>query len=159
MLVPRSSLHRIVNKSIRLIKLLGAIAITGPVILRGTTANAAASKVIKIGYVSSQTGVFAPFAEAYPFTLDQIGTVLAKGISNDEVSYEIQIITKDSQSNTNWASKVASDSIRRGKVDSLVSSGPLETTNAVADQASERGSSHYGWDSLGTAGIIPQSRL
>ena len=59
-----------------------AIAVTGPVILRGTTANAAASNVIKIRHVSSQTGVFAPFAEAYPFTLDQIGTALAKGISN-----------------------------------------------------------------------------
>jgi hypothetical protein len=53
MLVP--SLQRIVNKSICLIKLLGAIAITGPVILRGTTTNTAASKVIKIGHVSSQT--------------------------------------------------------------------------------------------------------
>ena len=35
------------------IKLLGATAITGSVIFRGTTANAATSKVIKIGYVSS----------------------------------------------------------------------------------------------------------
>ena len=40
------------------------------------------SNVIKICHVSSQTGVFAPFAEAYPFTLDQIGTALAKGIGN-----------------------------------------------------------------------------
>jgi hypothetical protein len=54
------------------IKLLGATAITGPVILRGTMASAATSKLIKIGHVSSQTGVFAPFAEADPFTLDQI---------------------------------------------------------------------------------------
>jgi pimeloyl-ACP methyl ester carboxylesterase len=46
------------------VKLLGATAITGPMILRGTTASAAASKVIKIGHVSPQTGVFASFAEA-----------------------------------------------------------------------------------------------
>ena len=46
------------------IKLLGATAITGPVIFRGTTANAATSKVIKIGYVTSQTGVLAPVSEA-----------------------------------------------------------------------------------------------
>src|SRR5258708_12170560 len=64
------------------IKLLGATAITGPVILRGTTAKAATSKVIKIGYVSSQTGVLAPVAEADPFILDQIRTVLARGVTN-----------------------------------------------------------------------------
>jgi len=51
------------------IKLLGATAIAGPVILRGTTAKAASSKVIKIGHVSPQTGAFAPFAEGDPFIL------------------------------------------------------------------------------------------
>jgi len=117
------------------IKLLGTTAITGPMILRGTTASAATSKVIKIGHVSSQTGVFAPFAEADPFILNQIRTALAKGITNGEASYEVQIITKDNQSNTNRASEVASDLILRDKVDLLVSSGPPETTNAVADQA------------------------
>jgi branched-chain amino acid transport system substrate-binding protein len=73
------------------IKLLGATAIAGPVILRGTTANAASSKVIKIGYASSPTGVFAPFAEADLFILDQIRTALAKGITNGGVSYQVQI--------------------------------------------------------------------
>ncbi len=117
------------------IKLLGATAIAGPVILRGTTANAASSKVIKIGYVSSSTGLFAPFAEADPFILDQIRTALGKGISNGGVSYQVQIISKDSQSNTTRASEVASDLILRDKVDLLVSSGSPEITNAVADQA------------------------
>ena len=117
------------------IKLLGATAITGPMILRGTTANAASSKEVKIGHVSPQTGVFAPFAEADPFILNQIRTALAKGITNGGVSYEVQIISKDSQSNTNRASEVASDLILRDKVDLLVSSGSPETTNAVADQA------------------------
>jgi hypothetical protein len=74
------------------IKLLGATAITGSVILRGTTANAASSKVIKIGHVSSQTGVLSPVAEADPFILDQIRTALAKGITNGGVSYKVQII-------------------------------------------------------------------
>ena len=68
------------------IKLLGATAIAGRMILRGTTAKAASSKVIKIGHVSSPTGVFAPFAEADPFILDQIRTALAKGITNGGVA-------------------------------------------------------------------------
>jgi branched-chain amino acid transport system substrate-binding protein len=117
------------------IKLLGATAITGPVILRGTTAGAATSKVIKIGHVSPQTGPLAPFAEADPFILDQIRTVLAKGITNGGVTYEVQIISKDSQSNTNRASEVAADLILKDKVDLLVASSTPDTTNPVADQA------------------------
>src|SRR5258707_8471614 len=89
------------------IKPLGAPAITGPVIFRGTTANAASSKVIKIGYVTSQTGVLAPVCEADPFILDQIRTALAEGITNGGVSYKVQIINKDSQSKTSRASAVA----------------------------------------------------
>jgi branched-chain amino acid transport system substrate-binding protein len=126
------------NKSWRrrdVIKLLGATAIAGPAIFRGTKASAATSKVIKIGHVSSPTGVFAPFAQADPFILDQMRTALGKGISNGGVGYRVQIISKDSQSSTTRASEVASDLILRDKVDLLVSSGTPETTNAVADQA------------------------
>src|SRR6201984_939458 len=126
------------NKSWRrrdLIKLLGATAVAGPAIFRGTKASAGTSKVIKIGHVSSPTGVFAPFAQADPFILDQMRTALGKGISNGGVGYQVQIISKDSQSSTTRASEVASDLILRDKVDLLVSSGTPETTNAVADQA------------------------
>src|ERR1700751_370776 len=126
------------NKSWRrrdVIKLLGATAVAGPTISRGTRASAATSKVIKIGHVSSPTGVFAPFAQADPFILDQMRTALGKGISNGGVGYQVQIISKDSQSSTTPASEVASDLILRDKVDLLVSSGTPETTNAVADQA------------------------
>src|SRR5215469_11166712 len=118
-----------------MLKLLGATAITEPTILRGTTANAATSKVIKVGHVSSQTGVFAPFAEADPFTLSQIRNALANGITNGGGTYQVQIISKDSQSNSNRASEVASDLILRDGVDLLITSGAPETTNAVADQA------------------------
>src|SRR5260221_14207388 len=86
------------------IKLLGATAITGPVILRGTTANAATSKVIKIGHLGSQTGVFAPFAEADPFILDQIRTALAKGVTNGGGKHRIQNIRQDKQTNNQPAS-------------------------------------------------------
>ena len=106
-----------------------------PVILRGTSAKVTSPKIIKIGHVSSQTGALAPFAEADPFILDQIRTVLAKGITNGGVSYEVQIISKDSQSNTNRATQVAADLILKEKVDLLVASSRRETTNPVADQA------------------------
>jgi branched-chain amino acid transport system substrate-binding protein len=117
------------------IKLLGTTAVAGPAILRGTAATAATSKLTKVGHVSSPTGVFAPFAQADPFVLNQIRTALSKGISNGGVNYEVQIISKDSQSSTTRASEVASDLILKDKVDLLVSSGAPEITNAVADQA------------------------
>src|SRR5712672_1225608 len=126
------------NKSWRrrdLIKLFGATAIAGPAIFQRTMSRAATSKVIKIGYVSSPTGVFAPFAQADPFILNQIRTVLAKGITNGGVTYEVQIISKDGQSNTNRASEVAADLILKDKVDLLVASSTPEKTNTVADQA------------------------
>ena len=117
------------------IRTLGATAIAAPAILRGTTARAATSNVIKIGHVSPQTGPLAPFAEADSFILDQIRNAVAKGISNNGTTYQIEIISKDSQSKTNRAAEVAADLILKEKVDLLVSSSTPETTNPVADQA------------------------
>src|SRR5260221_6423284 len=90
------------------IKLLGTTAITGPMILRGTTAKAASSKVIKIGHVSSPTGVFASFAEADPFILDQIRTALGKGISNGGGSHPHQKNHKRKQTKNTPASGIPS---------------------------------------------------
>jgi branched-chain amino acid transport system substrate-binding protein len=117
------------------IKLLSTTAVAGPTFLRGTIANAATSKVIKIGHVSPKTGSLAPFAEADSFILEQIRAVLAKGIINGGLPYEVRIISKDSQSNTNRASEVAANLIFKDKVDLLVASSTPETTNPVADQA------------------------
>jgi hypothetical protein len=74
-----------------MIKLLGASAFAGPAILRGTTAQAANTKVIKIGQVSPQTGPLAPFAEADPFILDQIRTALAKDRTFSAVQRRLRI--------------------------------------------------------------------
>jgi branched-chain amino acid transport system substrate-binding protein len=117
------------------IKVIGATAITGPAIFRESTAKAATAKVIKIGHVSPQTGALAPFAEADSFILGQIRAVLGKGITNGGITYKVQIISKDSQSNTNRASEAAADLILKDKVDLLVASSTPETTNPVADQA------------------------
>ena len=118
-----------------LIKALGATAIAAPIILRGTTSRAATSKVIKIGHVTPTTGALAPFAEADSFILDQIRNAVSKGINNGGSTYQVEIISKDSQSKTNRASEVAADLILKDKVDLIVASGTPETTNPVADQA------------------------
>lgn len=117
------------------LKALAATAIAGPAILRGRVAIAAPRRVIKIGHVSPQTGPLAAFAEADPFILDQVRSVLAKGLVNGGVTYQVEIISKDSQSNSNRASEVAAELILKEKVDLLVAASTPDTTNPAADQA------------------------
>src|SRR5260221_2056625 len=126
------------NKSWRrrdLIKLFGATAIAGPAIFQRTMARAATSKVIKIGHVSSPTGVFAPFAQADPFMLNHMRTALGKGISNGGGGYQVQSISKGSQSSANRACAGASYLILRGRGGLVVRSCSAATTNSVAEHS------------------------
>src|SRR5260370_8283828 len=102
-----------------------------PVILRGTSAKVTSPKIIKIGHVSPQTGALAPFAEADPFILDQIRTALAKGVTNGGGNYGVQIISKDSQSNTNRASPAAAELIPKEKREFFVCFGPPDQRKPV----------------------------
>ena len=111
---------------------LGALA--APAVLKIIPVSAQ-SRVIRIGHVSPRTGPIAPFGEADSFILDQIQKLLEKGISNGGRTYPVQIISKDSQSNTSRASEVAAELILRDKVDLIVAASTPDTTNPVADQA------------------------
>jgi branched-chain amino acid transport system substrate-binding protein len=112
----------------------GIGALAAPAVPKVIPVNAQ-SRVIKIGHVSPRTGPIAPFGEADPFILDQIQKLLEKGISNGGRTYPVQIISKDSQSNTSRASEVAAELILRDKVDLIVAASTPDTTNPVADQA------------------------
>jgi branched-chain amino acid transport system substrate-binding protein len=111
---------------------LGALA--APAILNVIPVNAQ-SRVIKIGHVSPRTGPIAPFGEADPYIVEQVQTLLGRGITNGGRTYPIQIISKDSQSSTSRASEVAAELILRDKVDLLIAASTPDTTNPVADQA------------------------
>src|SRR5215831_5168361 len=112
----------------------GVGALAAPAILNVIPVNAQ-SRVIKIGHVSPRTGPIAPFGEADPYILEQIQKVLEKGITNGGRTYPVQMISKDSQSNTSRASEVAAELILRDKVDLIVAASTPDTTNPVADQA------------------------
>src|SRR5207248_6230117 len=112
----------------------GLAAISAPAVLDVIPAHAQ-SRVIKIGHVSPRTGPIAPFGEADPFILEQIQKLLEKGLTNADRTYPVQIISKDSQSNTSRASEVAAELILRDKVDLIVAASTPDTTNPVADQA------------------------
>jgi branched-chain amino acid transport system substrate-binding protein len=112
----------------------GAAVIAAPALLNANSAGAQA-KVIKIGHVSPKTGPLAGFGEADDFILKQVRDVLGKGLQSGGKAYQVQIISKDSQSSGNRAAEVASELILSDKVDLMVTSGTPDTTNPVSDQA------------------------
>jgi len=87
-----------------------------------------AAKPVKIGYVSPQTGPLAPFAEADNFIIGGVRELFKKQ------GLPIEIIVKDSQTNSNRASEVAADLILKDKVSLMVVGAAPETNNPVADQ-------------------------
>lgn len=112
------------------IKTLGGIAVAS--LFPAPWVHAAST--LKIGYVSPQTGPLAVFAEPDAFTLAQVKRALSGGIKVGGRTYAVEIVYKDSQSNSNRAAEVASDLILKDKVDIVVAASTPETTNPVADQ-------------------------
>ncbi|MEO4044495.1 ABC transporter substrate-binding protein [Hoeflea sp. CAU 1731] len=113
---------------------LAAIGLAAPAILRGRRAFAQ-DRTIKVGHVSPRTGPLAGFAEADEYVLEGIRAKFAEGIAGQGGTYNIEIITADSQSNPNRAAEVASDLILREEVDIITAASTPDTTNPVADQA------------------------
>lgn len=111
-----------------------AAMLAAPAILKYTRAYAA-NPVIKIGHVSPQSGPLAGFGEADPYTLNAIQKIFSSGLSNNGKTYEVQIISKDTQSNPNRAADVAAELILNDEVDIIVAASTPDTTNPVADQA------------------------
>ena len=111
----------------------GALIAT-PAILTSTRAYAA-NKILKVVYVHPKTGPLAGFAEADDFIIEGIKKIFAGGLQNNGSSWDIEIITRDSQSNPNRGAEVAADLILRDEVDIIMAAGTPDTTNPVADQA------------------------
>jgi branched-chain amino acid transport system substrate-binding protein len=122
---------------------LGGIALgTGVPILSGCGLKKSSSPsgaALKIGYVSPQTGALASFALADNFVVQQMNTIFTKGIKAGGKTRSVQIIVKDSQSDSNRASAVARELIFNDKVDIVVSSSTPDVTNPVADQCEANG--------------------
>ena len=111
-----------------------AASVAAPAILTNSRAYAQ-TPTIKVGHVSPRTGPLAGFAEADDFVLEGIQAALSGGVENNGKSYNIEIISKDSQSNPNRAAEVAADLILGDEVDIMVAASTPDTTNPVADQA------------------------
>lgn len=115
--------------------LTGAGAVlASPAVLTATRAYAA-TPTLRVGHVSPRTGPLAGFAEADDFVLAGIDKAFAGGIENNGKSWNIEIISKDSQSNPNRAAEVAADLILGDEVDIIVAASTPDTVNPVSDQA------------------------
>lgn len=99
----------------------------------GATGHVLADDIVKIGYVSPQTGPLAPFGEADKWVIDQMKAAFKDGITIGGKKYGVQIILKDSQSNPNRAGEVANDLILKDKVALVLTAGTPETANPVSD--------------------------
>ncbi|MGY0196072.1 ABC transporter substrate-binding protein [Leptothrix sp. BB-4] len=92
-----------------------------------------AADVVKIGYVSPQTGPLAPFGEADKWVIEQMKAAFKDGLVIGGKKHEVQIVLKDSQSSPNRAGEVANDLILKDKVALVLTAGTPETANPVSD--------------------------
>ena len=114
--------------------LQGALA-AGSVLAMPAIRASAATRTIKIGFVSPKTGPIAAFAAADDFILKGVRDALKNGVTVNGKVYPVEILPRDSQSNTSRAAEVAQQLILQDKVDLLLASSSADTTNPVADQA------------------------
>ncbi len=109
-------------------------ALATPAILKSSRAYAA-TPTLKVGHVSPRTGPLAGFAEADDYVLKGIEAALSSGLENNGKSWNVEVISKDSQSNPNRAAEVAADLILGEEVDIIVAASTPDTVNPVSDQA------------------------
>ena len=88
----------------------GAAAVAAPALI-GANSASAQGRVIKIGHVSPRTGPLAGFGEADNFIIEQVRGILKNGLQSGGRTYQVQIISKDSQSTGSRAAEVASELI------------------------------------------------
>lgn len=123
------------NQPTRRIFLAGTAAtLAAPAILSSTRAYAQ-TPTLRVGHVSPRTGPLAAFAEADDHIIAGIQEAFAGGLENNGRAWNIEIISKDSQSNPNRAAEVAADLILGDEVDIIVAASTPDTVNPVADQA------------------------
>jgi branched-chain amino acid transport system substrate-binding protein len=110
----------------------GSLFLAAPAVLRATRASAQ-DAVFKIGLVSPLTGPLAGFGEAQDWIIAGLQDAI-NGLTNNGKPVKIEIIAKDSQSNPNRASEVASELILNDGVNMIITKDTPDTTNPVADQ-------------------------
>jgi branched-chain amino acid transport system substrate-binding protein len=93
-----------------------------------------------IGYVTPQSGPLAAFGEADAFVVDQMTDYFAENpLELDGTSYDVQIVVKDTQSDSRRAGEVAGELINDDGADLILAASTPDTVNPVADQCEANG--------------------
>jgi branched-chain amino acid transport system substrate-binding protein len=105
----------------------------------GASGSGGGGGVLKIGYVSPQTGPLASFAAADNFIVKTVQDALSKGFTAGGKKYTVEVVVKDSQSSPTRATDVTKELINSDQVDLVVASSTPDVTNPVADQCEANG--------------------
>ncbi len=99
-----------------------------------------AGRTLKIGMVTPTTGALAPFALYDDWAVKHLGGALKDGlVCADGKVRQIEVIKKDTQSDSNRSATITGDLIQNDNVDVVVSSGAPDTTSPSADVAESLG--------------------
>ena len=102
----------------------------------GGTADAGDGRAIKVGFVSPLTGNLAAFGETDTWLVEQWTAAVKDGVMcGDGLVHPIEIIIKDSQSDSNRAATVAGDLVTNDGIDVMMVASTPDTVSPVADQA------------------------
>lgn len=121
---------------------MSALALSGctPAGSTDTEATGSASETssevqtIKIGYIHPATGPYAGFSDGDPYMLSVVRAKFADGIEVGGVTYQVEILVRDSGSDSAKAGELAQQLITQDKVDFLLATSTPETTNPVIAQ-------------------------
>jgi branched-chain amino acid transport system substrate-binding protein len=113
--------------------LTGSLA--GPAWARPAGSTRSAANTIRIGYISPITGPAAGFGEGDPYILGLARKAFAKGLNVHGTKYDVEIVSKDSQSTPSRCAQVANDLIHSENVDLLLATSTPESVNPAADAA------------------------
>lgn len=95
---------------------------------------------IKLGYVSPETGSLAPFGEADDFVIGAVQQFFSQHpIKVGDTNYPVEIVKRDSQSDSNRAADVAGDLIQNNGIHMMLVSSTPDTANPVSDQCEAAG--------------------
>jgi branched-chain amino acid transport system substrate-binding protein len=96
--------------------------------------------MLKVGYVSPQTGSLAPFGEADSFVVTALTNYFkANPFAVGSDHYGVQVSVKDSQSDSKRCGEVANDLILQEGIDLMLVASTPDTVNPVADVCEANG--------------------
>ncbi|MEM7115628.1 MAG: ABC transporter substrate-binding protein [Chloroflexota bacterium] len=96
-------------------------------------------RTVKIGLVAPLTGPLAAFSEADDFILGQIREIFTNGIDIGGTTFPIEILAKDSESDSGRAAQVAQDLILNDEVDMILVHSTPDIDNPVSAQCEANG--------------------